>query len=148
MIDTSFEVYDENVIDIYSNKISIAGQQHNIKPGYYKVLNMTRDDSNGTALVYILEDDWRFRYDEDMNNAIKDAFMVETIATDDETYGIRSFFDVNTYHDNHAMKTGTTQFNVYTNDRNSIFILDDVNIMNQQTLSNALDDLKETDLQR
>lgn len=46
MIDTSFDVYDENVIDIYSNKISIVGQQHNIKPGYYKVLNMTRDNSN------------------------------------------------------------------------------------------------------
>lgn len=104
MIDTSFDVYDENVIDIYSNKISIVGQQHNIKPGYYKVLNMTRDNSNETALVYIREDDWRFHYDEDRNNVIEDTFMIETVTANDETYGISSFFNANTYHDNHAMK--------------------------------------------
>ena len=104
------------------------------KQGNYKVMRIARDGFDETALLYVHEDDWVNKYNEDINDIINDIHVVTILPVDGGSYGI-SYGDIDdgqpyaAQQDVHGTNYGDGDFVLYTNNENSVFLMDDEDIV-------------------
>lgn len=126
--------FNDNVAHLES-KIFVGEfceHERTAKPGNYKVMNLTREGFEETALLYVHENEWVNTYHENINNVLDDVELDRFITADCGTYGISYGKNDGTYAetcDIHQTNEYDSYFALYTNHNNTVFLLDDEDIV-------------------
>lgn len=128
--------FDNNISQLGYNVAFGEGEHlhYDAKPGNYLVMRATREGFDEKTLVYVHEDVWTTQYQHDMNLLMDDIQLIDVGGVDGGTYGVSYGENPNhdwyaNIYDIHSTNNGDGYFALYTNNDQSVFVLDDEDIV-------------------
>lgn len=145
--------FDSNIIPFESTVYFGENEQfkRNVKAGDYLATKIYRKGINDYAMAYINIDDWKNKYNQDINAVMNDIDVTGVGYVDGGEYGVmfgerseECFGHPSQYHF-HDTNYGDGGFIMYENKDASVFVMDDMEIIAGQELLFKLHDINEQD---